>query len=94
MVETNLKITQPTRAGEPIELTLDKAGQRLVYRCERGHEAELIKRLADDAADPQTPLTWFDAAVLSHRVGLSMRDVLSDRSQSPSAVSRSAAEPQ
>jgi hypothetical protein len=94
MVERHPDIPSPARVGEPIELTIVKGGRTLTYRCDAGREAELIQRLADDAADPEMPLTWFDAAVLSHRVGRSMRDVLNDRSQSPPvSASRRAAGP-
>ncbi|MEM0915708.1 MAG: hypothetical protein AAGK09_14025 [Planctomycetota bacterium] len=75
MVKSTVTTNHPA-PGRPIELSIDKAGRTLAYRCDPGHEAELIQRLAHDAADPDTPLTWFDAAVLCHRVGLSMRDVL------------------
>ncbi|MEO0963912.1 MAG: hypothetical protein AAFY08_02230 [Planctomycetota bacterium] len=91
-----VKSTVKTQAApdQPIELSLDKAGRRLVYRCDAGHEADLIRRLAEDAADPDTPLTWFDAAVLCHRVGLSMRDVIQQQTPSnPSSAHRRAGGP-
>ncbi|MEO0587359.1 MAG: hypothetical protein AAF078_06950 [Planctomycetota bacterium] len=89
-------VHQPKRAAgktaAPVELSLDKGGRTLVYRCDAGHEPDLIRQLADEAADPNCPLTWFDAAVLCHRVGLSLRRVLQDRSLPPrsSAPSRAA----
>lgn len=86
MVKSTVKHANPPMPGEPIELSIDKAGQTLVYRCAHGDEADLIHRLATDAADPSTPLTWFDAAVLTHRVGLSMREVLRDRPPTPPAA--------
>ncbi len=64
------------------ELVLTKSGHRYVFRCPPGEEAELFEQLAQLVRDPETDLTWFDAAVLSHQMGRRMSDRL-DRAMSP-----------
>lgn len=42
---------------------------RWLFRYSAGEEARLLDDLAAMADDPQSELTWFDAAVLSHEMG-------------------------
>ncbi len=51
------------------QLTLVKKGHRYLFRYAPGQEATLIQTLIQKAEDPQGPLDWFDAAVLSHQMG-------------------------
>ena len=51
------------------QLVLVKNGQRYVFRYTLGDEAELLESLIELARDPESDLTWFDAAVLSHQMG-------------------------
>lgn len=51
------------------ELVLVKNGQRYVFRCQEGREAQLMAQLAEVARDPNVDLDWFDAALLSHQMG-------------------------
>lgn len=51
------------------QLTLVKKGHYYLFRYAPGTEAELIRTLIEKAEDPQSPLDWFDAAVLSHQMG-------------------------
>ena len=51
------------------QLTLVKKGQYYLFRYQPGEEATLIQTLMEKADDPQCPLDWFDAAVLSHQMG-------------------------
>lgn len=57
------------RAGE---LVLLKNGQRFVFRCAPGQETQLLDRVSQLVRDPRSGLSWFDAAVLSHQVGLEL----------------------
>ena len=54
---------------ETRQLTLVKKGQYYLFRYQPGEEATLIQTLMEKADDPQCPLDWFDAAVLSHQMG-------------------------
>ena len=56
-------------ADDGRDFVLVKDGRRLVFRCAPGDETQLIQRLAEMAEDPESELTWFDAAVLSHQMG-------------------------
>ncbi|WP_428386934.1 hypothetical protein [Mucisphaera sp.] len=55
------------------ELVFVKRGQRHVFRCEPGEESALLNQLAVVVDDPGNNLDWFDAAVLSHHMGLRLR---------------------
>lgn len=66
-------------ANEWKQLTLVKADQRWVFRYCPGEEAELMSMLADAARDPASPLDWFDAAVLSHQMGVELQQRLDDQ---------------
>jgi len=59
-------------ATEIRQLALVKKGQHYIFRYQPGEEASLIQALMDKAEDPNCPLDWFDAAILSHRLGNSM----------------------
>lgn len=56
-------------ASEEHELVLVKNGQRYVFRCAHGNESQLLLQLAGMVRDPDSPLDWFDAAMLSHQMG-------------------------
>ncbi len=51
------------------QLVLVKNGQRYVFRYAPGDETGLLESLIEMARDPQSDLTWFDAAMLSHQMG-------------------------
>lgn len=53
-------------------ISLVKDGHRFVYRCGLGQEPELLAHLVSEANDPESPLDWFDAAVLSYQLGQQM----------------------
>lgn len=68
---------QPDKnAGQPraerTPLVLVKQGQRYVFDCPPGQEAELLADIARRAKDPHDGINWFDAAVLSHQLGQRM----------------------
>jgi len=69
-------VTTPNADGE---LVLTRNGQRYVFKCSPGGEKELLDQLAALAEDPTHELTWFDAAVLSHQMGLRMSRVIDRR---------------
>ena len=54
------------------QLALAKHGHRYVFDYTLGQETELLKRLVHLAHDPGCALEMFDAAVLSHQVGMSL----------------------
>lgn len=56
-------------ATEMRQLTLMKKGHYYVFRYQPGEEAQMIDTLMGKAHDPNCPLDWFDAAVLSHQMG-------------------------
>lgn len=51
------------------QLVLVKQGQRYIFRYAPGDEAQMLESLIELARDPESELTWFDAAVLSHQMG-------------------------
>lgn len=51
------------------QLVLNKRGQRHVFRYDIGQEATFIRGIQALAAQPDSDITWFDAAVLSHQMG-------------------------
>jgi hypothetical protein len=50
-------------------VVLVKHGRRYDFPCPPGREAELMNRLAALMHEPDSGLTWFDAALLCHQVG-------------------------
>jgi len=63
-------------SNETRQLTLIKKGQYYLFRYKSGDEAALIRTLIEKAEDPNCPLDWFDAAVLSHQMGHRMANEL------------------
>ncbi len=49
-------------------LALVKGKERYIFLFDDDHRAELLRTLGRFASDPELSFTWFDAAVLSHRV--------------------------
>jgi len=65
---------QPTKGGSVVidegqDLVLVKNGQRYAFRCDTGHETDLLNQLAVMVDRPDNELDWFDAAMLSHEMG-------------------------
>jgi hypothetical protein len=54
------------------QVVLEKDGQRYIFRYTPGEEAELLSSLAQMAKDPDCPIDWYDAAMLSHQMGLEL----------------------
>ena len=69
--------------ASPDELVLVKAGERFVFPCPPGGEADLLTRLRGMVNDPGSRLNWFDAAVVSHAMGQRMSDRLSAQASGP-----------
>lgn len=65
---------EPSPSATERVVTLQRDGQvyRFAYRV--GKEHELLNQLATIVDDPSNPLTWFDAAILSHKVGQSLAE--------------------
>jgi len=82
-----LPTPQPDADGQtptdPNQLTLVKNGQRYVFRCEPGQEPELLEQLAELAKNPDSEIDWFDAAVLSHQVGVRLNHQLKTQTPVP-----------
>ncbi len=51
------------------QIELIKGGHHYIFRYEAGEEAKLMEDLRVMGQDPQSPMTVFDAAVLSHQLG-------------------------
>lgn len=58
------------------QLTLVKQGRRYIFRYSVGEEANFLKGLEAMARSPESDITWFDAAVLSHQMGQRLRQDL------------------
>jgi len=65
------------------ELVLVKQGQRYVFRCAPGQEPRLLDQLIEMARDDESGIEWFDAAMLSHQLGVKMVDQLQQVKQRP-----------
>ncbi len=65
------------------ELVLVKQGQRYVFRCAPGQEPQLLDQLIEMARDNESDIEWFDAAMLSHQLGVRMVDQLQQMKQEP-----------
>jgi len=51
------------------ELRLDKHGEHWVFRYAEGKEQSALMAIEAQARNPESEFNWFDAAVLSHRLG-------------------------
>jgi hypothetical protein len=58
------------------QLVLVKNGERFIFRYEPGGEALALEQMLDLARDPDSPFDAFDAAVLSHQMGLQLGEQL------------------
>jgi hypothetical protein len=64
--------------GTPCQLVLVKKDQRWLIRYRPGEERKVVASLAEAAGDPNSKLTWFDAAVLCHQMGGNFHQQLKD----------------
>lgn len=64
----------PSGKKDQRQLTLVKKGHYYVFRYMPGDEGTLLQTLITLAESPNSPLDWFDAAVLSHQMGHRMAD--------------------
>jgi hypothetical protein len=53
-------------------LELQTKGHHYVLRYRRGEERKVLAGLLEMARDPENPLNLFDAALLSHQMGLQL----------------------
>jgi len=58
------------------QLVLVKNGERFIFRYEPGGEALALEQMLDLARDPDCAFDAFDAAVLSHQMGLQLGEQL------------------
>lgn len=68
-------------APDGYDLVLDQDGRQLVFRVQPGQEADVLTRLSVMADDPEQPLTWYEAALLSDQIGQALRHRLGDIQQ-------------
>jgi hypothetical protein len=61
-------------------LVLVKHGQQYVFQYAPGDESRMLAGLVKLVHDPDSDLDWFDAAVLSHQIGLRMGQQMRHRS--------------
>ena len=54
------------------QIVLVKHDQRYVFRYEPGAESKLLAHVVELVQRPDNNLDWFDAAMLSHKVGSRM----------------------
>jgi|GEM_PF-5275871 len=67
-------------AGRCVVIRCD--GRAYAYRCVPGQERELLDSVLTDARDEAHPLTFFDAALIAHRLGRQLADDLDQHEQS------------
>jgi hypothetical protein len=53
-------------------IRLVKPPHLFIIRYERGHAEDLTPHLMDMVHDPRTTFDWFDAAVVSNRLGITL----------------------
>lgn len=61
-------------------VVLVKHGQQYVFQYAPGDESRMLAGLVKMVHDPDSDLDWFDAAVLSHQIGLRMGEQMRHRS--------------
>lgn len=66
----------PESDGDQRQLVLVKHGQRFVFRYEPGDETRVLAEILEMARDPESTFDAFDAAVLSHQMGVQLSDQL------------------
>ncbi len=76
------QVLGPEACEDGQQLVLVKDGQRYVFRYSRGQEHSMLAGLVEMVRDPNSKLGWFDAAVVSHRLGCGLRQEL-DRLMKP-----------
>jgi len=78
-LDQNLPDDTPARPepGER-ELVLHRKGHRYTFRYRRGEEREVLDALSAMAENPDHDIGWYDAAVLSHGVGVSLREIFQE----------------
>ena len=70
--DTSDDVNSDDKKSDGRQLALAKNGHRYVFDYTLGQEAELLERLVHLAQDPGCALEMFDAAVLSHQVGMGL----------------------
>ena len=67
-------------------LALIKGDERYVFVYDEASRQELINTFRDQAADPSSSITWFDATVLTEKAREQARHAKRDRSASRSRI--------
>lgn len=60
------------------QLALERNGHRYTFRYRPGEEAKVLETLSAMAGNPDHDIDWYDAAVLSHGVGVGLREMLEE----------------
>ena len=56
------------------QLTLNKGGERFIFRYEEGTEDKLMDAIIDQAESHKTSFDWLDAAILCYGIAQSLID--------------------
>lgn len=77
--------TQGQKSPNPVRqpraerhLALDCNGHRYTFRYRCGEERQVLQALVAMAEDPASKIDWYDAAMLSHGVGVSLGEMLEE----------------
>lgn len=72
----NLQKDAPETPDDPRQLVLVKNGERFIFRFQPGGEGDVLERMLELARDPDSAFDSFDAAVLSHQLGMHLGEQL------------------
>lgn len=74
--DENAPVAPSETSGGGRELVLVKHGQRFIFRYEPGDETRVLAEILELARNPDSKLDAFDAAVLSHQMGVQLSEQL------------------
>lgn len=75
-VSNNAKLGDDFQPVRRHELVFEKEGHRYVFRYEAGEEQVMLDTIERMVAKPDSPLSWYDAAMLSGQLGRNMQNQL------------------
>ena len=73
----------PVPSGEGLlaakrQLAMERNGHRYTFQYRPGEEVEVLETLSAMAGNPDHDIGWYEAAVLSHGVGVGLREMLEE----------------
>lgn len=66
------------KEGQVNYACLMKGPDRWVFIYRDGQESQVLKMIGDEARDPENPMTWHGAALLSNQIRKNRREPSSD----------------